>query len=345
MDRKQQQQLKLRSRDWCFTLNNYKPTDEALLQQIDSKYLIYGREEAPTTGTPHLQGYIYFKEAKTGSAVVKIMPRATAIFKRNSPDLDKAIDYCTKNGTNDDYHEQGDRPANQQEKGRRGKEAASWAIKKARSGDFAAIEEEEPKLYLQYQSRLEGLHDPKKSPIDGALQHEWWVGPTGTGKSKLLWELYPNHFQKKKNKWWDGYKHEDVVAIEEWSPDNRATAANLKEWADRYPFPGEIKGGIKQGLRPRKIIIISNYTIEQCFDRKEDWEPMNRKFKVIRFPEGKQEARFLSQLQPTEPTPEPAVLSEPETAAPTLEELEVELDLPTWDWTGLFDAGSLSPLL
>jgi len=54
-------QLKLKSRDWCFTLNNYKAIDEAILRQLDSKYLIYGYETAPETGTPHLQGYVYFE--------------------------------------------------------------------------------------------------------------------------------------------------------------------------------------------------------------------------------------------------------------------------------------------
>nr|WAE43125.1 MAG: replication associated protein [Cressdnaviricota sp.] len=341
-------QLALRSRDWCFTFNNYKPTDEALLQQLNSKYLVYGREVAPETGTPHLQGYIYFENQKFGHQLAKLLPRGIRFFKRMAPKLDSAIEYCKKDG---DFHEQGDRPANQEEKGRRGKEAASWAIKKARSGDLKAVEEEEPRIYLQYGLRLESLHNPKKQPIDGALEHEWWVGSTGTGKSKLLWELYPGHFQKKKNKWWDGYRHEEIVAIEEWAPDNKHTAANLKEWADRYPFAGEIKGGVKQGLRPRKIIVISNYTIEQCFDRREDWEPMNRKFKVIRFPEDKQVARFRSQLQPIQAslgeleeisdsdgvTSTDAILGE--------DDQDGILDLPTWNWQSLFeDDCSLGPL-
>ena len=27
--------------------------------------------------------------------------------------------------------------------------------------------------------------------------HEWWVGPTGTGKSKKVWEEYPTHYAKR----------------------------------------------------------------------------------------------------------------------------------------------------
>jgi len=337
-------QLKLRSRDWCFTLNNYKPADEALLQQLDAKYLIYGREVAPGTGTEHLQGYIYFKDAKMGSAVSKLLPRGTHIEKRMSKDIDKAIDYCTKDGSNQDYHEQGDRPCNQAEKGRRGVEAARWAIKKARSGDLAAVEEGQPDLFLKYGPRLEQLFVPPNKPLD-SLEHEWWVGPTGSGKSRLLWELYPNHYSKRINKWWDGYKRQDVVAIEEWSPEAKLTTQALKQWADHYPFPGEIKGGGMQGLRPRKIIILSNYTIEQCFERAEDRDPMLRRFKVINFPNEKQTARFRSHLQPISPEEtDTSDGDQPVDALPLAFSPSLGIDLPTWEWTGLFD-GSQLPLL
>jgi len=51
---------------WCFTLNNYDVDDletvfQNRLMQIGNK-IIYGREKAPSTGTPHLQGFIALKE-------------------------------------------------------------------------------------------------------------------------------------------------------------------------------------------------------------------------------------------------------------------------------------------
>lgn len=319
-------QLQLRSRDWCFTLNNYVDQDITQLEEIDCKYVIYGKERGDS-GTPHLQGYVYFANARTGAQARRLLPRGAHIEKRMAKDPGLAIDYCKKDG---DYTERGEPPASQEEKGRRGMEAARWAIKKARTGDIASIETEQPGLFLQYGPRLESLFVPPNKPLD-VLEHEWWVGPTGTGKSRLLWELYPEHYGKKINKWWDGYKRQEVVAIEEWSPEARLTAQALKQWADHYPFQGEIKGGSMQGLRPRKIIILSNYTIEQCFDRVEDRDPILRRFRTIRFPEEKQSARFRAALQApiTLPEPESTTVDDDESWNGFLEDdLDLPMDLP-----------------
>jgi len=47
-------------RNWVFTLNNYTDEDIARLanpyEQV--KFIAYGKEIAPTTETPHFQGYI-----------------------------------------------------------------------------------------------------------------------------------------------------------------------------------------------------------------------------------------------------------------------------------------------
>lgn len=115
------------------------------------------------------------------------------------------------------------------------------------------------------------------------LQNEWWYGSTGTGKSKKVWEDYPEHYGKMLNKWWDGYQDEEVVVIEEWCPKNECTASALKIWADRYPFNAEIKGGLLKKIRPKKIIVTSNYSIDQCFERSEDREPIKRRFKQVHF--------------------------------------------------------------
>lgn len=284
-------------RAWCFTLNNYNSVDEEHIQTVVktlARYVVYGREIAPTTGTPHLQGYVYFHNARQHKAVTRLLPRAVVDPSRGSPTQNRT--YCTKDG---DFFEHGEIPMESnlaREKGGAATKARyAAALVAAESGTLDSIKRDDPQLYILHGPRLESLYAPTTAPLDGELLHEWWVGPSGSGKSRLLWELYPNHFPKALNKWWDRYRHEDVVAIEEWAPKNDCTASALKKWADRYPFPGEIKGGVMQKLRPRKVIVLSNYTPQQCFLNSEDLEPILRRFTVINFPSQEQHARFRAQ--------------------------------------------------
>lgn len=74
--------------------------EEQHINKIKEKfqYIIYGKEICPTTKKKHLQGYCYFKNAKSMSAVKKI-------FKDNAIHLEPAkgsvaqnIKYCSKEG-------------------------------------------------------------------------------------------------------------------------------------------------------------------------------------------------------------------------------------------------------
>ena len=49
-----------RAKGWCFTLNNYNDDDIKRIDGIECKYIIYGKEKG-LLGTPHLQGYVFFR--------------------------------------------------------------------------------------------------------------------------------------------------------------------------------------------------------------------------------------------------------------------------------------------
>jgi len=93
-----------RHRNFVFTLNNYTKEDELAAQQLECRYVVFGYERAPTTGTPHLQGFVSFKDACTLTASSKILKRAS--FKIANT-VTEAIDYCKKDG---EYFERGDPP-------------------------------------------------------------------------------------------------------------------------------------------------------------------------------------------------------------------------------------------
>jgi len=50
-----------RTRTWCFTENNPEAVVPFVFDENTMKYLVYQLETAPTTGTPHFQGYLVWK--------------------------------------------------------------------------------------------------------------------------------------------------------------------------------------------------------------------------------------------------------------------------------------------
>ena len=286
--------MPIRSRGWVFTINNYGPTDLARLRNLRCKYIVYGFERGQS-GTPHIQGFVTFNHQRPRSAVSRDLVRAYVAPQRGT--AEQAIEYCKKEG---DFIERGTPPKTKQEQGEAGKAAWKSINEAAKTGNFAWIEEHYPKIWIIHNTALRQLYKPHAELLNGELQHEWWVGPTGTGKSRTVWELYPDHYQKSLNKWWDGYVDQDYVVIEEWSPKNEVSGSQLKIWADRYPFPGQIKGGTLQKIRPKKIIVLSNYSIGECFTDAQDRDPLYRRFKTYRFPEDLETIKANAPAPPTE---------------------------------------------
>lgn len=84
-----------RFRNFVFTQNNYPNFD--LVENVVCKYIAYAEEIAPTTGTPHLQGYISFVNAKTIEQARKLLPGCHVEVMRGS--LLQNDEYVSKSGT------------------------------------------------------------------------------------------------------------------------------------------------------------------------------------------------------------------------------------------------------
>lgn len=266
-----------KSRGWCFTINNpgsFDEIDEECIRNFNAfQYMIIGNEKGEE-GTPHHQGYVHFKHPVSFNYMKTALPRAHIELRKGSPQ--QAIEYCKKD---EDFTEWGVSPSNKKEA-----QKQMWhdIITFAEMGRVDVIKDLYPAMYIRYYSRLMAMVKIPRIILEH-LDNEWWYGETGTGKSRRLWQEYPDHYTKELNKWWCGYAGEEVVAIEEWCPKNECTASQLKIWADRYPFTAQIKGGSIMNIRPKKIIVLSNYTIDDCFTNAEDRDPIKRRFKVTRF--------------------------------------------------------------
>lgn len=248
---------------WTFTLNNYSEQEYASLEDVACKYMVVGKEVGDS-GTPHLQGYVVFGGVKRLSAVRRIFSRAH--WEMANGDTDSNYGYCSKDG---DFREWGTRPMNRQEQA--GSQHEKWkdVIRAARSG---TAEDEYPAEFIRYHSTLTRLFSLilrlYKSPVQTLPEYSgvWAYGKPGTGKSRWARDAYTGLYDKLINKWWDGYSNEETVLIDDLSLDHGFLGSFLKRWCDHYPFRAEVKGG-SMVIRPKTIIVTSNYTIDEIFDK------------------------------------------------------------------------------
>lgn len=88
-----------RRRNWVFTLNNYNDEHITHIAQRFSQCSDYVfQEETGANGTRHLQGAVFFKSARTFSAVKRDMPNSTHIEPMRGTKK-QSIAYCTKRET------------------------------------------------------------------------------------------------------------------------------------------------------------------------------------------------------------------------------------------------------
>lgn len=251
-----------RHRGWCFTTNNYTDADTTATEEIDCKYLIYGREVGENE-TPHLQGYVYFKAGKTMSAVKKLLPRSHL-----EPAVGNSLqnkEYCSKEAV--DIFEKGDRPATPKEKGEQ--EQDKWlAIWEAAKNN--KMEEVPAKVRIQNYRSLKQISVDNR-PLAGNLDDccgVWLYGQHGCGKSHVARTTYPDAYIKNPTKWWDHYDGEEVVILEDMDPFNKCLGRDFKIWGDKYAFPAELKGGSFKLIRPKIFIVTSQYHPSEIWEDK-----------------------------------------------------------------------------
>lgn len=269
------------SRCWCFTINGTHNYDHInYVRNWD--YIVAGREVAKS-GTRHLQCFVIYKTRTKFSTVKRQLP--TAHIERMMGTSQQAADYCKKDG---EFSEFGVLDGsivgykNAAAGGKQSKVNYDKIISMAEKHDFKGIREEDPGVYFRSYHTIKRIAMDNPLPVadNDVLTNEWIWGETGIGKSRAARLENPGYYIKSHNKWWLGYKGEDVVLIDDISKtEAQWFGEHLKQWSDHYAVPTETKGD-GMVIRPKKIVVTSNYSIEELWGHDEHLcKSLKRRFK------------------------------------------------------------------
>ncbi len=248
-------QLKMVSRKWCFTLNNYNEADKLRLAEAITdglvSFLLYAEEIAPTTGTPHLQGYLEIAKKKTGRSLKNLLAISNLILIKTKGDLESQKKYCSKSG-----------------------ELISMGVPMQQGArtDLAAV-----KLMLEDGTQTQDIADAYfgtwcryrqsfdiyrhlvlKKPRTWMPEIYIYWGRTGLGKTKKvhddnkpedIWSWNGNH------KFYQGYDMHDVALFDDFY--GGISLPYMLKLCDQYPMIVNIKNG-ECNWQPTKIYFTSN---------------------------------------------------------------------------------------
>lgn len=265
-------------RNCVFTLNNYTDEDVTTLKELKCKYLIFGYEVAPKTGTPHLQGYVEFSSGTRLSTLKK--KNAKIHWEERLGTAKEAADYCKKGGN---FYEQGT-ISNQGER----TDLRSLADEILRGKKVDEIVVENPMAFHQYGRTLIRLEDiaMKESHRTEMTTGEWIVGPTGAGKSHRAFQNYSaktHYIWPMDEEFHDGYTQQEIVVINEFR--GGIPYHKLLSLIDKWPLSLKRKGRSPIPFTSKHVIITSPLLPEEIYhnlSEKDSLAQLYRRIKVIK---------------------------------------------------------------
>lgn len=268
-----------RCRNICFTWNNFPEDWQAQLQarMPPFKHLIGGVEFAPTTGTPHIQGYVEFKNSVKGSTLKK---KFKMHMEERIKSAEQASGYCEKECDPATLLKIG---THSRQGNRRDISAVRELIQEGH-GMRAVLNDDTlngcqavrfAQTYLTYCER----------PREHAPIVCWFYGKAGTSKTAraIMYakRIAPDnwHLQGNDAQWWDGFDGHEVLIIDDLRED-KLSFTQLLYTLDRVPQRLPIKGGFRQNTA-KYIFITSAYAPECVYNTNEDLHQLTRRITHI----------------------------------------------------------------
>lgn len=209
-----------RAHHWCFTLNNWTDAEVAVLKANEHiRFIAYSKEHAPTTGTPHLQGFVQFYKQLRLKSIKRIPGFERARFEPTRGSYEQNVVYCTKENplfTSGDPVKHGRRVDIEQMREMVEAGASDLELAQTGFGTWCVMR----KAFQEYRILL-GISE-KPTRRDG-FKLVIYHGVSGTGKTFRAGTEFPDAFWRFNDgtHWWDKYRGEDVIVIDEfksWLP-------------------------------------------------------------------------------------------------------------------------------
>lgn len=213
---------------------------------------IRGQLESGAGGFLHWQLVVAFCAKKSLAAVRGVFGDVHAELSRSSA----ADDYVWKDDTRVDgtQFELGGKPFNRAGGAKAWDEIWDCAVR----GDILSIPAD---IRVNSYRTLRAISADYARPLAMERTCNVFIGPTGTGKSRLAWnDAGVDAYVKDPNsKFWCGYFGQKNVVIDEFR--GRIDVSHLLRWLDRYPVIVEIKGS-SVPLAATTIWITTNLDVE-----------------------------------------------------------------------------------
>lgn len=244
-----------RLRCYVFTVNNYTKLPDDI--STDIRYLLYAEETAPTTGTPHIQGYIEFYRPEYANTIETILQALFGAYARFVPAKGtpkQQLAYISKQNNPIEFGT----PA------KPGTRNDLLAVKAALDEglDTDDIAEVNFSAYVKYHKSfdryLRSKTQPKKSR-NFKTKVIYIHGTTGVGKTRLAYELYPDITPiEYDGKFFSDSPHKALFDDIDAHTFSRKLFLTL---TDRYPMKIRMLGQYTNWA-PEVIIFTSNYSPE-----------------------------------------------------------------------------------
>jgi len=288
------------ARNWCFTLNN--PLDEeveTLLTQGALCHYAVWQPERGANGTPHLQGYLAYKNRVRLATLHRLLPRAHFTIARGSPDQNRT--YCTKPETScGNPTELGDFEEIPRAGQRSDLDELQTALDAGLTNDdyattYFSTFVRYPKIVDAYQQAKIRARSSKN-----AIKCVLVTGNARTGKTMFTEHLALSHgggyYRHSLGGFWDGYRGESVVILEDFRGSS-LSFGDFKRIVDRYAVRVHIKGTSCQ-MAATVFYITTNFEVKDWWDHQVtggDLTPITGRItEVLYFSEKRKFARFAS---------------------------------------------------